>query len=87
MILKVVLLFSAELFGLENLSTTFGVVEFGRGLGSFCGTLLIGLLFDAFGSYHWPFIVSGLMLVTSAICGQAAHMIFIWRRRTNDSTI
>lgn len=54
-----------ELFGLDNLTNSFGLLSLCRGAACMVGPPLAGSLFDYTGSYDWPFFLSGAMLVIS----------------------
>uniref|UniRef100_A0A224YTN2 Integral to membrane n=1 Tax=Rhipicephalus zambeziensis TaxID=60191 RepID=A0A224YTN2_9ACAR len=54
-----------ELFGLDNLTNSFGLLSLCRGAACMVGPPLAGTLFDMTGSYDVPFFVSGTMLIVS----------------------
>ncbi|XP_077563614.1 monocarboxylate transporter 5 isoform X3 [Haemaphysalis longicornis] len=54
-----------ELFGLDNLTNSFGLLSLCRGAACMVGPPLAGSLFDMTGSYDVPFFVSGTMLIVS----------------------
>lgn len=60
-----------DLFGLENLSTTFGIISCCRGLSAIVGPPLAGLLFEATNSFTGMFLgAGGLLILSSATsCG------------------
>ncbi|CAN8013288.1 unnamed protein product [Ixodes persulcatus] len=56
-----------ELFGLDNLTNSFGLLSLCRGAACMIGPPLAGSLFDFTGSYDVPFFLSGAMMVVSGI--------------------
>ena len=56
----------ADLFGLENLTTLTGLINFARGCGSLSGPLLVGFLLDNSESYNMPCNAGALSLFVAS---------------------
>jgi MFS family permease len=65
----------ADIFSGPKVGLIFGFLEISFGLGSAFGAWIGGYLFDATGSYRWPF---SLCLVCFAISGFAIHACSKW---------
>ncbi|XP_064470624.1 uncharacterized protein LOC135385315 isoform X2 [Ornithodoros turicata] len=56
-----------ELFGLDNLTNSFGLLSLCRGAACMVGPPLAGSIFDRTGSYDVPFFFSGSLMIVSGI--------------------
>lgn len=55
-----------DLFGLDNLSTTFGIISCCRGLSAIVGPPLAGVLFEVTNSFTGMFLCAGGLLILSS---------------------
>ncbi|XP_014663801.1 PREDICTED: monocarboxylate transporter 12-like [Priapulus caudatus] len=58
---------NVDLFGVGNLLTIEGIVNFAAGCASFIGPLIAGAMVDQFGNTRSAFLFGGIMLLTSAL--------------------
>ena len=63
------------MYGLDTLTFTYGLSEFGRGVGCIIGLPIAGMLYDYTHSYVLPFYLGGGVLCLSAVVGQIANLI------------
>ena len=68
----------ADIFSGQKVGLIFGFLEISFGLGSALGAWIGGYLFDATGSYAWPF---SLCLICFAISGLSIHSCIQWQGR------
>jgi MFS family permease len=68
----------ADIFSGPKVGLIFGFLEVSFGLGSAFGAWIGGYLFDATGSYAWPF---SLCLVCFAVSGLSIHACIRWQAR------
>lgn len=71
-----------ELFGLDNLTNSFGLLSLCRGAACMVGPPLAGTLYDKIGSYDWPFFMSGVMMIVSGVMS-----FFVTRVRNPAKTV
>jgi MFS family permease len=68
----------ADIFSGQKIGLIFGFLEISFGVGSAFGAWVGGYLFDAAGSYAWPF---SLCLLCFAISGLSIHACIQWQER------
>ncbi len=68
----------ADIFSGHKIGLIFGFLEIGFGVGSAFGAWIGGYVFDAAGSYAWPF---SLCLLCFAISGLSIHACIQWQER------
>ena len=56
-----------DMFGIDFLATTFGLLQLFRGIGCMIGPIVCGLLYDSTKSYVVPFLTAGFMFVIGGI--------------------
>jgi hypothetical protein len=56
-----------DLLGLENLSTTFGLISCFRGIASIIGPPIAGAIYDLSGSFSMCFAAAGALLIISSM--------------------
>lgn len=61
-----------DLLGLEKLTNAFGILLVFQGIATAIGPPTVGFMYDAFGTYHLPFIFTGSMI---AISGSMCYFI------------
>ena len=74
-IFSVVAIVLVDLFGIESLTSTFGVLLLFRGVASILGPPFAGLLHDIMGNYNLGFIVAGGMFFLASIVGEVVHIL------------
>ena len=52
-----------DMFGIEHLATTFGLLQLFRGIGCLVGPMVCGIMYDSTKSYVGPFVMAGLMFI------------------------
>ena len=52
-----------DMFGIEYLATTFGLLQLFRGIGCMIGPMVCGIMYDSTKSYVAPFVMAGLMFI------------------------
>ena len=65
----------ADLFGLESLTSTFGLMSFFNGVAATVGAPIAGWLFELSGSYAVPLYVTGSVFCLSAMVGEILRML------------
>ena len=61
------MLTNVECFGLENLTSTSGILAFAEGVAYLCGNPVCGLLHDFTESYNPLFILGGTLFLCSGV--------------------
>ena len=56
-----------DMFGINVLATTFGLLQLFRGLGCLIGPIVCGLMYDHTKSYVTPFVTAGLMFIFGGV--------------------
>ena len=56
----------ADIYGPAKMATALAAVNLGHQLGGTMSIYLTGIVFDKIGSYYWPILVSGLMLLLAS---------------------
>ena len=52
-----------DMFGIDYLATTFGLLQLFRGIGCLIGPMVCGIMYDSTKSYIAPFVMAGMMFI------------------------
>lgn len=69
-----------ELLGLEKLTNAFGLLCFVRGISSFAGPPIAGMVYDTTKDYNNAFHVGGILLIIGGLIAFLLHLPFLQRR-------
>lgn len=67
-----------DMFGVERLTSIYGIMSAMMGFGILLGTPTLGMLKELTGSYTWTFIASGSFLIASGICHSILPIVRKW---------
>ena len=56
-----------DMFGIDFLATTFGLLQLFRGMGCLIGPMVCGILYDSTKSYVVPFVTAGFMFMIGGV--------------------
>ena len=73
-----------DMFGIDFLATTFGILQLFRGFGCLIGPMVCGILYDGTKSYIVPFVTAGVMFIIGGILTGLVWAIDRKQLRKND---